>query len=58
MATPGARATMAAETTEDGPVRDRALGCMLGLAVGDALGTTLEFTARDELPHHTEMTCE
>ena len=24
--------------------RDRALGCLLGVAVGDALGTTLEFT--------------
>ncbi|MGI9169932.1 MAG: ADP-ribosylglycohydrolase family protein [Caulobacteraceae bacterium] len=29
---------------------------MLGLAVGDALGTTLEFTARDSRPLHTEMT--
>ncbi|WP_207974695.1 ADP-ribosylglycohydrolase family protein [Parafrankia sp. BMG5.11] len=28
-------------------VRDRALGALLGLAVGDALGTTLEFTKRD-----------
>ncbi len=26
--------------------RDRALGCFLGLAVGDALGTTVEFRAR------------
>ena len=34
---------------------DRALGCLLGLAVGDALGSTLEFTARDELPHHADM---
>lgn len=30
--------------------RDRALGCLLGLAVGDALGTTLEFTTRDRGP--------
>lgn len=36
--------------------RDRARGALLGLAVGDALGTTLEFTRRDTLPHHTEMT--
>ena len=36
--------------------RDRARGALLGLAVGDALGTTLEFTARDSQPHHTEMT--
>lgn len=28
-------------------IRDRALGAMLGLAVGDALGTTLEFSRRD-----------
>lgn len=35
---------------------DRALGALLGLAVGDALGTTLEFSCRDSLPHHTEMT--
>lgn len=34
---------------------DHATGCLLGLAVGDALGTTLEFTERDTRPHHTEM---
>lgn len=28
--------------------RDRALGALLGLAVGDAVGTTLEFRPRDE----------
>lgn len=33
-----------------------ARGCLLGLAVGDALGTTLEFMQRDRQPHHTEMT--
>lgn len=37
-------------------VQDRARGTLLGLAVGDALGTTLEFSARDSLPHHTKMT--
>ncbi|TXN17262.1 ADP-ribosylglycohydrolase family protein [Methylobacterium sp. WL122] len=36
-------------------VEDRAYGAFLGLAVGDALGTTLEFEERDENPHHTEM---
>lgn len=36
--------------------RDRALGAFLGLAVGDALGTTLEFVPRDRHPHHTEIT--
>lgn len=35
---------------------DRARGALVGLAVGDALGTTLEFCSRDEHPHHTEMT--
>lgn len=35
--------------------RDRARGCLLGLAVGDALGATLEGTARDTMPYHTEM---
>lgn len=37
------------------PVHDRALGAFLGLAVGDALGTTLEFEERNTRPHHTEM---
>jgi ADP-ribosyl-[dinitrogen reductase] hydrolase len=39
----------------DEPSVDRALGCLLGLAVGDALGTTLEFTERDENPPLTDM---
>ena len=36
-------------------VRNRALGAMLGLAVGDAVGTTLEFTRRDSTPPLTDM---
>jgi ADP-ribosyl-[dinitrogen reductase] hydrolase len=36
-------------------IKDRALGAMIGLAVGDALGTTLEFSARDSHPRLTEM---
>lgn len=36
-------------------IEDRAHGAFLGLAVGDALGSTLEFEERDELPHHAEM---
>jgi ADP-ribosyl-[dinitrogen reductase] hydrolase len=36
-------------------VQDRALGAMLGLAVGDAIGTTLEFAARDTKPRLTDM---
>lgn len=35
---------------------DRACGCLLGLAVGDALGAPLEFMPRDSRPRHTEMT--
>jgi ADP-ribosyl-[dinitrogen reductase] hydrolase len=36
-------------------VRERAIGSLLGLAVGDALGTTLEFTPRDSRPRLTGM---
>jgi ADP-ribosyl-[dinitrogen reductase] hydrolase len=36
-------------------VHDRALGAMLGLAVGDALGTTLEFKRRDVSPLLTDV---
>lgn len=36
--------------------QDRARGALIGLAVGDALGTTLEFEARDAHRLHTEMT--
>ena len=35
--------------------QDRALGALVGLAVGDAFGTTLEFQDRDSQPLHTEM---
>lgn len=35
---------------------DRARGALIGLAIGDALGTTLEFAKRDSLPVHTQMT--
>lgn len=34
---------------------DAAKGILLGLAVGDALGTTLEFSARDSLPPVTDL---
>jgi ADP-ribosyl-[dinitrogen reductase] hydrolase len=37
------------------PLRDRALGAVLGLAVGDALGTTVEFEARGTFPPVTAM---
>lgn len=41
--------SVAPETTGEG-IRDRAMGAFLGLAVGDALGTTLEFRGRDDEP--------
>jgi len=40
----------------DAASRDRAVGALVGLAVGDALGTTLEFSRRDTLPRQTEIT--
>lgn len=36
-------------------IRDRAIGSLLGLAIGDAIGTTLEFTERDSRPLLTDM---
>lgn len=36
-------------------IRDRALGAFLGLAVGDAVGTTLEFCLRDAQPRLEDM---
>jgi ADP-ribosyl-[dinitrogen reductase] hydrolase len=36
-------------------VADRARGCLLGLALGDALGTTLEFAARDAHPRVNDL---
>lgn len=42
------------ETSIDA-IRDRAIGAMIGLAVGDAVGTTLEFTARDSCPRVEDM---
>lgn len=37
------------------PERDRSVGALVGLAVGDALGTTNEFKRRDTYPHLTGM---
>ena len=36
-------------------VRGRAQGALIGLALGDALGTTLEFSDRDTLPPVTDL---
>jgi len=41
-------------TTSPG-TEDRAVGALLGLATGDAVGTTLEFTQRDTQPPLTDM---
>jgi ADP-ribosyl-[dinitrogen reductase] hydrolase len=41
--------------TTDEAIRDRAVGALLGLAVGDALGTTLEFRSRDTYPLLTDI---
>lgn len=43
---------------EEAAARDRAAGALLGLAVGDALGTTLEFAARDSAPRVTDLVGE
>lgn len=37
-------------------IRDRFLGCLLGLACGDAVGTTVEFRRRGTFPAVTDMT--
>lgn len=37
------------------PCRDRAIGALVGLVVGDAIGTTLEFAPRDSAPPLTDM---
>jgi ADP-ribosyl-[dinitrogen reductase] hydrolase len=42
-------------SVSDDPITGRGLGCLLGLAVGDAVGTTLEFSRRDERPPLTDM---
>jgi ADP-ribosyl-[dinitrogen reductase] hydrolase len=36
-------------------VEDRALGCLIGLAIGDALGTTIEFKPRDTYEPLTDI---
>lgn len=38
------------------PDRDRVRGCLLGLAIGDAVGTTVEFKPRGTFPPVTGMT--
>jgi ADP-ribosyl-[dinitrogen reductase] hydrolase len=40
---------------EPGSTEDRAVGCLVGLAVGDALGSAVEFKQRGTFPHVTGM---
>lgn len=41
--------------TDAAAIRDRAVGALVGLALGDAVGTTLEFRARDEYEPLTDL---
>lgn len=41
--------------TLSGAQKDRAIGAFIGLAAGDAIGTTLEFATRDARPPLTDM---
>ena len=45
----------AAAPDQGDPRRDRAFGAFIGLAVGDALGTTIEFKQRDTYDHVTDL---
>jgi len=40
---------------EAGSLEDRAIGALVGLAVGDALGTSVEFNIRGSFPQVTGM---
>lgn len=44
-----------APSQTDQAFRDRAIGALVGLAIGDAVGTTLEFKTRDSYPPLTDM---
>ena len=58
-AAPGGRfapqALFGTAVTDLSPIENRAVGALLGLAVGDALGTTLEFTQRDSYTPLADM---
>jgi ADP-ribosyl-[dinitrogen reductase] hydrolase len=45
----------AAPDMSAGAARDRVIGALVGLAIGDAIGTTLEFKTRDTYPLLTDM---
>ena len=42
-------------STSADAIRNRAIGALIGLAVGDAVGTTLEFKPRDTYPQLVDM---
>src|SRR5262245_34538401 len=44
------------EPLDAGAARDRAVACLLGLAIGDAVGAAVEFKARGSFPSQTDMT--
>lgn len=44
-----------APSQDTNAARDRARGALLGLAIGDAIGTTLEFKTRDSYPALTDV---
>ena len=46
----------ASYTNPQSDTLDRFLGCLLGLAVGDAVGTTVEFQQRGTFKPVTDMT--
>jgi ADP-ribosyl-[dinitrogen reductase] hydrolase len=46
---------IAQRSTEPRAIEDRAIGALLGLAIGDAIGTTLEFRARDTYEPLSDM---
>lgn len=48
-------ANPAAPSTAPEAIKDRAVGALVGLAVGDALGTTLEFARRDSKPRVVDI---
>jgi ADP-ribosyl-[dinitrogen reductase] hydrolase len=53
---PDADSGVAWEPIDEAAARDKAIGCFLGLAVGDALGGAVEFAARGSFPLVTDMT--
>jgi len=42
-------------TIDDSAARDKAVGCFLGVAIGDSLGASVEFAPRDSFPPVTSM---